>query len=1722
MDTAGITPSFGQEALWFLNQLAEGEPRFNQALVFRLVGPLDREGLVRAAAAVVARHPVLRTTFQGRSGPCRPLLDAHAPPTIEVLEPTASFEASPLRAVLDQLLLQPFDLSAAAPLRMRLLPITEEEHILHIVFHPLALDPTSAALLLEELSTRYRAHVLGEVPDLEPAEVDLTAHALMRRRELVGERLEALTAFWRGALEGAPAGNGLPARRPRRLGPGHPGEILTFDLPDETVTALEKLAAQERLPPALVALAAFQVLVARWSDQLDVIVGFPFSGRHHPASERLLGPLENSLPLRLKLDGAPSFREVLRRCAASFAGAEAHQDLPFATLVRELGHSGPADGNPLYQLHFRTEEHDAGKACPDLHDLVVTPLPIHAGYARHHMELTLSLRSGAAPCRIEFDTERFDRELMASFAAQFTTLLQAGTSSPDSPALFLPLEDEATTRARIEAENRTTTDYPRHQSLPELFAAIASEHADRAALADGDGDGTLTYEQLARRAEALARRLIQDGVRPGDFVLIDAGAGSQAVVSMLGTVLAGGAYVPLDPSHPDARLHEVVADSGAHHLVADASLAGRLRIPKIRTLAPTTNEEGLLDDVELPRVGADDPAYMIYTSGSSGRPKGVVVPHRAVVRLVRDTDLVPFRCEDVVAQTTSMCFDVSVFEIWGALLNGARLEMVPPPLRLDPRALVDLLRTRGVSVLFLTSTHFGAVVREVPDALDGLDTFVVGGEVVYPAMVRRALEHGPPRRFLNGYGPTEAGVFSCFAEITRVPESLHDLPIGYPPANNRLYVLDAARRPVPPGVPGELWIGGEGIASGYWRRPELTAARFLPDPFCEEPGARMYRSGDRVFRGGDGAIHFLGRLDDQVKLRGHRIELGEVEARMAEVPGVDEAAARLLGEGDRRTLVGYVTAAGAAGLEAGSVREQLARVLPAILVPSVIMVVDAFPTNSSGKVDRSHLPDAPETSTSKPRTPTDGLESSLARRFAEVLGCETVDPDGDFFDLGGHSLLGVELLSLLERTLGARVSLVTFMRHSSVARLARHLTSSRRAEDEVLVGTQDEAGLLAPLRRVVGKWRGVRARDGALLVGRNPEGAFPPLIWCFQGEAELDALEGVLGPEVPILAMRSGHAILERREELVPALGRFYAQAVFDALPAGPFLLGGNCQGGDVAFEIAWELERRGRRPDRLVLMETVPDSPYPGSVVLLFGRESHTFNPYLSGAPTDELFARNFGRYCVEFLQGGHGEYFRSPNLSVLAGTLRDHLSELASGSQARRWSEGAPPARAARTARRLAALPTLPEEPSSDSLPLPPGDLVRLDLRAHVDQRFLYERSQQLGPVFKAATSESRLIICVVGLARCRRMLGSHGGSLRPDSVDIERMVPKGFLRQMEGGEHRRYRGLMIQAFEATDLASMSPTMTAIAKGGLSSVEREADNRPRAEALLRALDRVATGMLIRFIFGTGPQEAAFGDLMEGFRGLGPDGFVWHPGPQQEAAFRRLRARLESPDLATGDVAGPGVMQQLEALGALDATALGNLVYMVEMGRFDLASLFRWLVKHGAEHPDLLDRIAAEVGEQTAPGGRSLGEAFVLETLRMDQTERLMRVARHDFVFDGFRVPRDSVVRLCLWESHRDPEVFSRPFGFDPTRFVGREYTQDEFAPFGLGSRRCLAAGLVLGLSGVLLRTLASTLRPTIVEDGLPIHGAFHWEPSTRLAVRFQSLAAPDRGQGELGEIGK
>ncbi|WP_163997838.1 non-ribosomal peptide synthetase, partial [Pyxidicoccus caerfyrddinensis] len=1045
--TGPLPLSFAQQRLWFIDQLEPGGASYSMPTFVRMEGTLDADALRRALAELASRHEALRTTFSQQEGQPLQRIAPHGELPLEVVD-LSGLEPHAARAELERRLrdevLRPFNLATGPLVRAQLLKLSTTEHVLALNMHHIVSDGWSMGVLVREVAALYEAFSQGRPSPLPPLPIQYADYAVWQRGWLQGEALDAQLGYWKQHLAGVSTLE-LPTDKPRPPVQTFNGAHLPVALSRTASEALQALCQREGATPFMALLGAFQVLLSRHAGQQDIAVGSPIAGRTRAETEGLIGFFVNTLVLRTQVEDTASFVHLLRQVKESSLGAYAHQDVPFERLVEVLQPSRDMSRSPLFQVLFALQ--NAPMPAVRKLDLTLSPVEVENPTTKFELQLNLSETPDGYRGTLSYNTDLFEHATALRIASHFQVLVEALVARPEAPLGSVSLLTEAERHQVLVEWNATATDFAGDACVHQRVEAQARRAPD--ALAVESDDARLTYRELDARANQLAHVLRARGVRTGDRVALCVQRSPDMVVGLLGILKAGAAYVPLAPDYPRERLAFMLQDCGARVLLTQQSLLGLL--PEGTDVVCLDSGDVLShEDTVAPAVTvtADDAAYVIYTSGSTGQPKGVVIPHGALVNhMAWFLSAFGITSEDRVLQKTPLSFDASVWECWASLMVGAPLVLAPPEAHRDPAALVACVVRQRVTVLQVVPSMLRFMLEEEGlRAATHLRWLFCGGEALASELAPRLRALLPETRLVNLYGPTETTIDATSALATG-QERGTTVPIGRPVANTRLYVLDGHLRPVPPGVPGELFIGGAQLAQGYLDRPALTAERFVPDAFASTPGARLYRTGDQVRWLRDGSMEYLGRADAQVKLRGFRIEPGEVEAALLAFPDVTQAVALVREDvAGAPRLAGYVTAP--ASLDTAALRTFLLQRLPEYMVPSAFMVLEALPLTPNGKVDRKALPaPAAHADVSAAVAPRDAAEEVLAGLFAGLLRQERVGIHDSFFELGGHSLLVTQLASRVRSAFGVELPLRAFFESPTVATLARRIAAARSEQN---------------------------------------------------------------------------------------------------------------------------------------------------------------------------------------------------------------------------------------------------------------------------------------------------------------------------------------------------------------------------------------------------------------------------------------------------------------------------------------------------------------------------------------------------------------------------------------------------------------------------------------------------------------------------------------------------
>lgn len=1056
--------SFAQERLWFLDRLNSGTPVYNRALALRLSGTLNTHGLQDAINEIIRRHAVLRSSFPHRGG--RPIqvaapslnlnLEIHdfstLPPGNREIEARRAGQREARRL---------FDVARAPLCRALLLRLGENEQILIWLTHHIIFDGWSEGIFLEELAALYGAFRAGQTFPLPPLTTQYQDHTLAQRDKLESQKFAADLEYWKLRLKDLPKSTDLPFDRPRPAIQRHHGAAWRFKLPAPLAEKLEQLSRREKVTLFMTLLAAFYCLLFRYTAQNDIAVGVPVAGRSPVEAEKLIGVFFNTLVLRTELSESVTFRQLLEQVRRVSIEAYSHQDVPFEKLVEVLLSGRDLSRTPLFQVMFQLR--NFATRTITLSEVAVEPFDLDIGVA--HCDLTLEVARTVAglECRFEYNTDLFDSRTIERMTGHFQTLLQAVCTEPEREISRLPMLTESERRQVLVEWNNTQRDYPKDRCVHQLFEEQSKLSPESAAVVCGDKQ--LTYGELNRRANRLADFLRQAGVGPEVVVAICMERSLEMVIGMLGVLKAGGAYLPLDAGNPEERLALMVEDAQAAILLTHAH--SNLHLTQFRTRTVRLDVDlaefaGHSHDNPEARTTVENLAYVIYTSGSSGKPKAVEITHGGLLNLIhwhQETYGVSER--DRATQLASLGFDACVWELWPYLAAGASVYVADDGVRTAPAKLWAWLKARAITISFLPTPLAELALQEPVPADMALRLLLTGGD-----RLRRGLQTALPFRVVNHYGPTENSVVSTCGEVAATPLGVCP-PIGRPIANTSVYILDSCMQPQPVGVPGEIYLGGAGLARGYLHRPELTAEKFLPNLFGGAFGARLYRTGDVARYLSDGNLEFLGRLDNQVKIGALRIELNEIEAALGQHPQVRQAVVLALErQPDDKRLVAYVASSQPSMASPRQLREFLKRKLPAYMIPSAFMFLDSLPLNANGKVDPKALPEPDPAAfmvAREPLEPRSAAEHEIAQVWAEVLGTNRIATNVNFFDVGGNSLLAIRITARINERFGIDVSVRHLLDAATITGLAilveSLLASKKREQGLAIIGSDcDDIG----------------------------------------------------------------------------------------------------------------------------------------------------------------------------------------------------------------------------------------------------------------------------------------------------------------------------------------------------------------------------------------------------------------------------------------------------------------------------------------------------------------------------------------------------------------------------------------------------------------------------------------------------------------------------------------
>ncbi|MEM7555731.1 MAG: amino acid adenylation domain-containing protein [Cyanobacteria bacterium P01_A01_bin.84] len=1084
--------SFAQQRLWFLCQLEPESPYYNIPAAVRLTGSLNADALQQSLNDILVRHETLRTAFITVDGqPVQEISSVYSLP-LTVIDLSNIIECDREAKVKELALveaMQPFQLDTSPLLRVKLLHLSDTEHIILLTLHHIIADGWSIGVLVRELGILYeqrkreQEHQEDESPlfPLKELPIQYADFAIWQREWLQGEVLENQLNYWQKQLKNAPNLLEFPTDYPRPAVISLKGDSYTFQLSPELTAGLKRLSQQSGCTLFMTLLAAFKTLLYRYTLSEDIIVGTSIANRNHPGIEGLIGFFVNTLALRTDLSGNPTFEELLNQVREVSLNAYAHQDLPFEQLVDNLQLQRSLSYTPLFQVMFVLQNAAMGDLDSEASESKALELkdlnwePIESTNNTAKFDLTLSMHETPEGLKgvLEYSLDLFKLETIERIAQNFQTLLTAITDNPEQQISELPILTASERQQLLVEWNQTTADHSQLYYLPQCVHQLFEEQVEKTpnniALVweNQELNQTITYNELNIKANQLAHHLRNLEVNLETPVGIYLERSPEAIISILAILKAGGTYVPLDPTYPEERLNFILEDTGIEIVITQFQFSAKHPhlLEKISEVIILNNHQEIINQNSTQNpINSTTPenlAYIMYTSGSTGIPKGVCTLHRGITRLVKSSNYVNLSAEETILQAAPISFDASTFEIWGALLNGGKLVLLPTQ-KPSLKELGETLEKYHISTLWLTAGLFHLMVDEQIQSFQRVQQLLAGGDVISPIHVQKLQQTHPNCQLINGYGPTETTTFACCYLVPPNHPVDKPIPIGRPISNTQVYILDNNLQPTPIGVPGELYIGGDGLARGYLNRPELTQEKFIPNPFVETSprtslrNSKLYKTGDRVRYLQDGNIEYLGRFDNQVKIRGFRVELGEVETVLSRHPQVQEAVVIVQKEDNIQRLIAYIVSENSDTNIATKLREYLSDRIPEYLIPSVFIPLESLPLTTNGKVDRKSLPQ-PEIITPVGNNfvnPTNSIETRLVQIWKDILRVEKVGINDNFFELGGDSILAIQIISRANQA-GIQITPKQLFQYQTIAQLSPVVTKNPliEAEQGIITGS---------------------------------------------------------------------------------------------------------------------------------------------------------------------------------------------------------------------------------------------------------------------------------------------------------------------------------------------------------------------------------------------------------------------------------------------------------------------------------------------------------------------------------------------------------------------------------------------------------------------------------------------------------------------------------------------
>ena len=1162
-----IPLSYAQQRLWFLDQLMPGSNAYNIPAEMYIKADVNPGALEQALSEVVRRHEALRTTFSISGGQPVQLINPAMTVSLPLVD-LRSLDQAERVAEVDRLrqedALRPFDLANGPLLHATLIRISNEHFLLLMNMHHIVSDAWSMGVMLHDMQALYEAFSQGLPSPLAELEIQYSDYARWQRDWLQGEVLQQEVDYWRHELDGIPTLLELDTNQPRQLMRKVSSARFPVSLSEELSNALREFSRQEGATLFMTLMAGFHALLRRYTGQKDILIGTPIAGRDHVELEPLIGFLVNMIPIRTSFNESLTFRDLVKQVRESSFAAYTHQDLPFDKLVEELQPKRAPGRNPIFQAILAFED-----AAPEM-ELAMVNLPVGVPVnadVKFDLEVHLTDTPEGIKGAFVYSPELFEPALIERMVNHFERLIETTMSNPDKELRAHSLLDQTEYRQVVEEWNDTAVAYPDTSCIHQIFEQEAEERGD--AIAVEFDQENVSYKELNRRANVLAHQLRRQGVGPEAFVGVMLERSVEMIVSLMAVAKAGGVYVPLNLAEPSARLRFILKDSGIAIMITSKQIADRMPdTSQLIVVCVDTDEfrsatlETEFANNPVNTVGPENLAYLMYTSGSTGNPKGVCIAHRNILGLVKSANYAELNSEEIFLQFSPVSFDASTFEIWACLLNGARLVVFPPGTP-SLNEMVEFISRTQVTTLFLTTGLFHQFIDADLGSIGTVRQLLTGGDVLSSTHLSKALETIEHCQFVNCYGPTESTVMVCCYRV--MPDySATSVPVGRPISNARVYIINGMQ-PVSVGERGELYVSGAGLGRGYHNRPELTAEQFLPDPYGPWPGGRLYRTGDAARYLNNGLIQFLGRVDDQLKISGYRIEPGEIESALLEHPDVTAALVMALEDtpGDKR-LVAYLVANQEHIPNFDELRIHLRERVPEYMVPSVFVYIDEMPLTLHGKIDKAALP-APQQSISRVGgreyvAPRSGLQQQLVDIWEELFKFHPIGVTDNFFELGGHSLQMIMLIARVEERLGKRVTMAELFNDPTIDHLSE------------LIGHGKEnllQSLLVPLQT-----------EGTKLKLFGPH-ASAGHVWCYK------ELVQHLGEDQPFLGVqaRQPESSLVYHTQ-IEEMASDYIEAIRSVQPHGPYMLAGWSMGGVIAFEMAQQFQAQGEEIAMLTLMD--------------------------------------------------------------------------------------------------------------------------------------------------------------------------------------------------------------------------------------------------------------------------------------------------------------------------------------------------------------------------------------------------------------------------------------------------------------------------------------------------------------------------------------------------------